>query len=92
MRFGRAGQRVAAGAGCGSDTNPGSGSTSPGRVPLDSQMARDRSKSRSISPNTLAEIPPSVTISPQEMFFDDLDDNYRNSTQHLQPPGLVDES
>ncbi|ODN00733.1 Inactive rhomboid protein 1 [Orchesella cincta] len=87
LRFGRTGQRVAAGAGCGSDTNPGAGSTSPGRVPLDSQMARDRTKSRSISPATLAEIPPNITISPQELFFDDLEDNHRNSAHHLQPPG-----
>lgn len=89
LRFGRTGQRVAAGAGCGSDTNPGAGSTSPGRVPLDSQMSRDRTKSRSISPATLAEIPPNITISPQEMFFDDLEDNHRNSAHHLQPPGYT---
>jgi hypothetical protein len=87
IRFGRTGQRVAAGAGCGSDTSPGAGSTTPGRVPLASQMSRDRTRSRSVSPNTLSELPPSVTISPQELFFDDLEENIRNSTHHLQPPG-----
>lgn len=87
IRFGRTGQRVAAGAGCGSDTNPGAGSITPGRVPLASQMSRDRTRSRSVSPNTLSELPPSVTISPQELFFDDLEENIRNSTHHLQPPG-----
>ncbi|XP_035706084.1 inactive rhomboid protein 1 isoform X2 [Folsomia candida] len=87
IRFGRTGQRVAAGAGCGSDTNPGAAAGTPGRVPLASQMSRDRTRSRSVSPNTLSELPPSVNISPQELFFDDLEENIRNSTHHLQPPG-----
>src|SRR5689334_9328671 len=90
IRFGRTGQRVTAGAGCGSDTNPGAGSNgTPGRVPLASQMSRDRTRSRSVTPNTLSDLPPSVTISPQELFFDDLDENIRNSTHHLQPPGYL---
>lgn len=89
IRFGRTGQRVAAGAGCGSDTYPGASSITPGRVPLDSQISRDRTKSRAVTPTTLSELPPSVTISPQELFFDDVEENHRNSTHHLQPPGYA---
>ena len=50
-------------------------------------MSRNRTKSRSITPVTLSDLPPNVTISPQELFFDDLEENPRNSSHQLQPPG-----